>query len=90
MDPIADHHRENYLQREEAVLKAKVPFTNSLIRRQFEVSMSEIGKLEGAVREASRQEVQAGTRRPNPPEKNQGCWILSDRVWNLLFSYRQR
>jgi len=35
------------------VLKAKVPFTNCLIRRQFEVSMSEIGKLEGAVREAS-------------------------------------
>ena len=33
--------------------------------------MSEIG-LEGAVREAARQEVQAGMPRPNPPDKYQG------------------
>jgi hypothetical protein len=42
---IADHHRENYLHWVEVLLKAKVSFTNRLIRSQFEVSMSEIGKV---------------------------------------------
>jgi hypothetical protein len=74
---IADHHRENYLERVKDLLKAKVPFTTKLLRRQFEVSMSEIGKLEGTVREAARQEAQTGTTRPNPPDKNQGGRYLS-------------
>ena len=34
--------------------------------------MSEIGKLEGAVHEATQQEAQAGIPRPNPSDKNQG------------------
>jgi hypothetical protein len=39
--------------------------------------MSEIGKLEVAVREAAQQEAQAGMPRPNPPDKNQGGRYLS-------------
>ncbi len=61
----ADHYREIYLQRVEALVMAKVPLTMKLMASEFERIMGEVISLETGVRKAAEQEARAGMPEPN-------------------------
>jgi len=65
----ADHHREIYLQRVEALVMAKVPLTMKLMSSEFERIMGEVISLECDVRKAAAQEARAAMPEPHPRAK---------------------